>query len=165
MNNIVAIVLIVILLLLLGIIIKIMFPSIKKLMDYVPKMVFVAFIVVILGIIILLIRFLIVNNPVGGTPVSLADMNTPDTVEEENGPFEKTDNCIFIENDHVYIDNKPVDLDYLNAYIDEKVDNNVEVLIVDDYALSSKYHEVVDLCKSKDLRIEEINIDSYYERK
>ena len=68
---------------------------------------------------------------------------------EEEVITEKIDNCIILRDNNIWIDNEIVDADAVNAYIDERVVNNIEITIVDDYSMASLHHEITDLCKKK----------------
>lgn len=150
MNNlIVTIILLAISLMLLVVLLKTLLPTVLEFINRLPIIVKIIFILILFAIVFYLVSS-ISPNIMGGmigtqTEVkeSLVEETTQAVVKEE------IDNCIILREDQIWIENDQVDMEQVEKYIDEHVENNIELIIVDDYSLSSLHHKITDLCDEK----------------
>ncbi len=150
MNNlIVTIILLAISLMLLVILLKTLLPTVLNFINHLPKIIIIISILILFAVIFYLVSLISPKIP-GGMIVTQPEVN--ESQEEETTQAvvkEKIDNCIILREDQIWIDNDQVDIDQVENYIDWHVENNIEIIIVDDYSLSSLHHKITDLCDEK----------------
>ena len=150
MNNlIVTIILLAVSLMLLVILLKTLWPTVLNFINHLPKIIIIISIVILFAVIFYLVSLISPKIP-GGMIVTQPEVN--ESQEEETTQAvvkEKIDNCIILREDQIWIDNDQVDIDQVENYIDWHVENNIEIIIVDDYSLSSLHHKITDLCDEK----------------
>ncbi|MCQ2497133.1 MAG: hypothetical protein MJ131_11150 [Lachnospiraceae bacterium] len=149
MNRTTAIVCLVILLAFLAGTIKVLLPTFKKFVHRMPKSIFIVLFVMIAAAMIWLIVFIVDDVTGGGqTGGNEQDNNTVEQ-EAEKPPIE---NCIIVRGTDIIIENMQADIVSAGKYIDYRVENNIELTVVDDYSVSSVYRGIIDLCKKKGVR-------------
>ena len=65
---------------------------------------------------------------------------------------EKLENCIICKEDEIIIDNAVVDMEALEDYLDYRVENNIQVILVDDYSTAEFVNEIIDCLNEKGVR-------------
>ena len=147
-----AIILLVLLALLLFGIFKILLPSIKVYVSRMPKGIFVLLFLVIAGVIVYLVHYLITGTT-GGNP---GNENSSEIAgiekRDEDIPFTNKENCIVISGSFVYVENEKADSATLEKYIDYRVENNIQITIVDDYSTAALFREVKAICDKMGVR-------------
>lgn len=155
MDRTTAIIILAVLLLLLIGTVSALLPTFKKFVHRMPKSILIALLLIIVGAMIWLIVYIVNDVSGGGQPGenehNRVEVNSP---EEENPLIE---NCIIIRGKDILIDNIIADLNALSDYIDYRVENNIMLTIVDDYAVSSLYRNIIDICEQKGVKKEEKN--------
>lgn len=150
MSKIVAIIFLVICLVVLFLLIRMFTPAFKNLLSRLPKGIFVIIFLFVIGFIVYLVYFLFNNEAKGGNPGIDGEVTeVQETVESEDIVKANVENCIILRDEQIWIDNMQVDMEYVNQYIDYRVENNIELTIVDDYSVSSLHHEITELCDKK----------------
>ena len=145
MNNILAVILLVFFSILAVILIVKVFPKTSKVLSIIS-------IIAVLCVVIFLIRYLVVNHAFGylGSPADsgeITEMEIPDSISPE-----KLENCIRISYDQIWIDNEIVDIEFAKTYVNNRIASNTTITIVDDYALASKYNEILEICKNANIK-------------
>jgi len=145
-----AIILLVVLAILLFGLGKILLPSIRKYINRMPKGIFVLLFLVIVCAVVYLVHYLF-NGETGG----ISGNEKADTVssqeEDENTKVIK-ENCIVLSGSEVFVENEKADTAAIEKYIDYRVENNIPVTIVDDYATLALMSEIKALCDKKGVR-------------
>ena len=57
---------------------------------------------------------------------------------------EKLENCVICREDEIIIDNSIADMKALEDYLDYRVENNIQVVLVDDYSTAGFFNSIVD---------------------
>ena len=147
-----AIVLLVILAVLLFLIIKILLPSIRIYISRMPKGIFVLLFLVIAVVIVYLVNYLI-HDETGGIP---GNENSSEAAslskEEEEKERVIKENCIVVSGSEVFIENEKADSDMLDSYLNYRLENNIMITLVDDYATSALFNEIKAICEEKGIR-------------
>ena len=146
-----AIVLLVILAVLLFLIIKILLPSIRIYISRMPKGIFVVLFLVIAGVITYLVHYL-VTGATGGNPGNDNTNEQAGIEKQEDMPKTVKENCIVLSGSEVYIENEKADSKTIDNYIDYRVENNIELTIVDDYSTAALFREIKAICDKKGVR-------------
>ena len=146
-----AIILLVFMAVLLFCVIKILLPSIRRYISRMPKGIFVLLFLVIICVIVYLVRYLIYGETGG-----LSGNESNSETEAVSGTEEKEkiikENCIVLSGSEIIIENEKADSKMLNSYLDYRVENNIMITIVDDYATSALFSEVKAVCDKKGIR-------------
>ena len=151
MNKVTAIILLVILALFLFLLIRVLLPSIKIYLARMPKGIFVLLFLAVIATMAYLVYFLFTDRT-GGNPGNEADGNVQaESTEKENEKPPK-ENCIVLSGDDILIENKKADSVKLNQYIDYRVENNIEITIVDNYASAAMIRDIKAVCDQKGVR-------------
>ena len=145
-----AIVLLILLALLLFGIFKILLPSIKIYISRMPKGIFVLLFLVIAGVVVYLVHYLI-TGATGGNPGNDKTSEIAG-IEQDEGPKTVKENCIVLSGSDVYVENEKADSQTINKYIDYRVENNIQITIVDDYSTAALFREIKAICDSKGVR-------------
>ena len=147
-----AIVLLVILALLLFLIIKILLPSIRIYISRMPKGIFVLLFLVIAVVIVYLVNYLI-HDETGGLPGNESSNETAAiSKEEDETEREIKENCIVVSGSEVFIENEKADSEMLDSYINYRLENNIMITLVDDYATAALFNEIKAICEEKGIR-------------
>ena len=149
MNKVTAIILLVLLALILILVIRALIPAFTDFLRKLPKGIFILLILVIIGMMAYLIRYLVVGEKHGGQQENAMEEQTDDPSEEGPGIYE---HCIIIRGDKIWINNGEADLEQVEKYIDEHVLSKTELVIADDYSTASLHHEITALCDKKGVR-------------
>lgn len=144
-----AIILLVVLAILLFGLGKILLPSIRKYINRMPKGIFILLFLVIVCAVIYLVHYLF-NGETGGIPGN-ENAQSADSQEDENTKVIK-ENCIILSGSEVFVENEKADTVTIEKYIDYRVENNIPVTIVDDYATLALMSEIKALCDKKGVR-------------
>lgn len=144
-----AIILLVVLAILLFGLGKILLPSIRKYIYRMPKGIFVLLFLVIICAVVYLVHYLI-NGETGGIPGNETENSSSETEEEDTKTVKE--NCIVLSGSEVYVENEKADTAALEKYIDYRVENNIPITIVDDYATKALVDEIKALCDKKGVR-------------
>ena len=146
------IILLVLLALLLFGIFKILLPSIKIYISRMPKGIFVLLFLVIAGVIVYLVHYLI-TGATGGNP---GNENNSEIAgierQDEDKPITLKENCIVLSGSEVYVENEKADSAMIEKYIDYRVENNIQITIVDDYSTAALFREIKAICEKKGVR-------------
>ena len=150
-SKIVASIVLLVLVVVLILLFRLIAPIIKNTINQIPKGILLILALAVLVFIICLIVYLFKDESSGGSPGAGNSGNQMQISEAESEVIiiDNIENCIILRDDKVWIDNQIVDMDYVNEYIDYRVENNIQITIVDDYSLSSLHHEITDLCDNK----------------
>lgn len=132
---------------------------ISRLFPKTTRLISIISILAIFIAVIYLIFYLISNRNMGNLGNSADSIEISDTANPTQLDERKLENCIVISYDNIIIDNEVVDIEYVKEYINERRLSNTTITIVDDYSLSSKYHEVLDLCH--DITVEQIDYEKW----
>ncbi|MBR5179576.1 MAG: hypothetical protein IKW90_12370 [Lachnospiraceae bacterium] len=147
-----AIILLVLLALLLFGIFKILLPSIKIYISRMPKGIFVLLFIVIVGAIVYLTHYLI-TGATGGNPGNEKNSELAGIEkQEDDGPKTVKENCIVLSGSEVYVENEKADSATIEKYIDYRVENNIQLTIVDDYSTAALFREIKAICDKKGVR-------------
>ena len=65
---------------------------------------------------------------------------------------QKLENCIICKEDEIIIDNAIVDMEALEDYLDYRVENNIQVILVDDYSTAGFVNEIIDYLNKKGVK-------------
>ena len=142
MSNFLALALLVIMALLLLVCVKKLFPS-------AVKIIYIILICIICCFMVYLIWYLIGHVSFGGVGSPAQETEEQSSIEIVISA-ERLENSIVLEEDKIVIDNEPVeDMSFVEAYIDQRANDNVTVVIVDNYALASLYHQIIEICDEK----------------
>ena len=57
---------------------------------------------------------------------------------------DKFSDCVIIREDEICINNDTADMEDLTKYLDYRVENNIQVILVDDYSSSEFFHSIID---------------------
>ncbi len=150
----VIIILAVLLLLLIGTVSALM-PTFKRFVHRMPRSILIVLMLVIIGVMIWLIVYLVNDLPGGGQTGENEHNRTETSQNEQENPL--LEDCIIIRGKDIIINNLIADLNSLSDYIDERVENGTLLTIVDDYAVSSLYRSIIELCEEKGVKKEEQN--------
>ena len=145
MSKIIAIVFLVLCLMVLLFLIRMFTPAFKNILNQLPKGIFFILFILVIGFIIYLVYYIFMDDLKGGNPG--IDGTTAEV--QEDVIKESIDNCIILRDNQIWIDNQQVDMEAVDKYIDYRVENNIQLIIVDDYSLSSLHHEITELCEKK----------------
>ena len=145
-----AIILLVVLAILLFGLGKILLPSIRKYINRMPKGIFVLLFLVIVCAVVYLVHYLF-NGETGGISGNEKAESVSSQEEDENTKVIK-ENCIVLSGSEVYVENEKADTATIEKYIDYRVENNIPVTIVDDYATLALMSEIKALCDKKGVR-------------
>ena len=145
-----AIILLVVLAILLFGLGKILLPSIRKYINRMPKGIFVLLFLVIVCAVVYLVHYLF-NGETGGISGNEKAESASSQEEDENTKVIK-ENCIVLSGSEVYVENEKADTAAIEKYIDYRVENNIPVTIVDDYATLALMSEIKALCDKKGVR-------------
>lgn len=145
-----AIILLVVLAILLFGLGKILLPSIRKYINRMPKGIFVLLFLVIVCAVVYLVHYLF-NGDTGGISGNEKAESVSSQEEDENTKVIK-ENCIVLSGSEVYVENEKADTATIEKYIDYRVENNIPVTIVDDYATLALMSEIKALCDKKGVR-------------
>lgn len=129
--------------------IRVLLPTFKKFVHRMPKSIFIVLFVMIAAAMIWLIVF-IVDDVTGGGQTGGNEQDNKNTVTQEEKP--PVENCIIVRGSEIIIENMTADMVSAGRYIDYRVENNIELIVVDDYSVSSVYRGVIDMCKKKGVR-------------
>ncbi len=142
MSNFLALALLVIMALLLLVCVKKLFPS-------AVKIIYIILICIICCFMVYLIWYLIGH-------VSFGSMGSPAQETEEQSSIEitltaeKLENSIVLEGDTILIDGNPIDdMNFVEEYIEQRANDDVTVVIVDNYSLASLHHQITEICREK----------------
>lgn len=150
MDKTTAIVLLVVLALVLILLIRFLFPSIKSYVIHMPKGIFILLALIIIVVIIFLIVYLTTDDP-SGMPFMGHKEDTPVVSEEQKEMDKMMAEGIVISGNTAYLGDDRADMSEIVTYIDQRIKEKKEVIIVDDYASSKVYHEIEDICKEKNV--------------
>lgn len=148
MNKYVTILLIVLLAAVALVLIRQLFPTVKHfLRSPAGRLLMLILLVTAIITIILLVRSL---RTTGGTTGNSGDTigNEEQSVSDRNEKL-STKGCIVITGDELLIEGMSAGTDRLEAYLKDKAENNVTVILVDNYALTTLYRQAVKLCKQE----------------
>jgi len=146
-----AIILLVLLVILLFGIFKILLPSIKIYISRMPKGIFVILFLVIVSFAVYLVHYL-VTDITGGNPGNEKTAENSGIEAEEDLPKTVKENCIVISGSNVFIENEKADSAAIDKYIDYRVENNIQITIVDDYSTAALFREIKAICDAKGVR-------------
>lgn len=146
-----AIILLVILALLLVGLLKILLPSIRTYIRRMPKGIFVLLFLAVAGTVVYLIYFLITDTTGGINGNESNDMQT-EVIAENDIPQTNKENCVVLYGADIYIENTKAEITELEKYLDYRVNNNIPVTIVDDYATLALFNNVKAVCDKKGVR-------------
>lgn len=146
-----AIILLVLLVILLFGIFKIILPSIKIYISRMPKGIFVILFLVIVSFAVYLVHYL-VTDITGGNPGNEKTAENLGVEAEEDLPKTVKENCIVISGSNVFIENEKADSAVIDKYIDYRVENNIQITIVDDYSTAALFREIKAICDAKGVR-------------
>lgn len=145
-----AIIILVVLALILVLLVRLLFPSIKSYMVHMPKGVLWLLTLIIMACIVYLIVYLTADDP-SGLPF-LGHKEEVTAVSEEEKEAEKMlSEGIIISGNVIYIDDERADMQKVLEYIDLRIREKKDIILVDDYASSRLYHEVEDVCKERNV--------------
>ncbi|MBQ7565466.1 MAG: hypothetical protein IJT16_15930 [Lachnospiraceae bacterium] len=65
---------------------------------------------------------------------------------------EKLENCVICREDEIIIDNSIADMKALEDYLDYRVENNIQVVLVDDYSTAGFFNSIVDHLNEKGVK-------------
>lgn len=147
-----AIILLVVLALLLVGLFKILLPSIRKYISRMPKGIFVLLFLAVAVTVVYLVHYLI-TDATGGVPGNVGEDSQAE-VSSENNDIPKTDkeNCVVLFGSDIYVENAKAEIAELENYLDYRVNNNIPVTIVDDYATLALFNNVKAICDKKGVR-------------
>lgn len=146
-----AIILLVILALLLVGLLKILLPSIKTYISRMPKGIFVLLFLAVAGTVVYLIYFLITDTT-GGVNGNVSNDTQTEVIAENDIPKTDKENCVVLFGADIYIENAKAEIAELEKYLDYRVNNNIPVTIVDDYATLALFNDVKAVCDKKGVR-------------
>ena len=146
-----AIILLVVLALLLVGLFKILLPSIRKYISRMPKGIFVLLFLAVAGTVIYLVCFLITDKT-GGVAGNVSDNTQAETRDLSDVPKTDKENCVVLYGSDIYVENAKAEMAELEKYLDYRVDNNIPVTIVDDYATLALFNNVKAVCDKKGVR-------------
>ena len=129
---------------------KILLPSIRKYINRMPKGIFVLLFLAIICAVIYLVHYLFNDEPGGLSGNEKQDAASAQA--EEDTPQVIKENCVVLSGSEVYIENEKADMAKLEKYIDYRVENNIPVTIVDDYATLALMSEIKAVCEKKGAR-------------
>jgi len=144
-----AIILLVVLAILLFGLGKILLPSIRKYINRMPKGIFILLFLVIVCAVVYLVHYLF-NDETGGIPGN--ETENASSQEEDEDIKTVKENCIVLSGSEVFVENEKADTPTLEKYIDYRVENNIPITIVDDYATKALVSEIKALCDKKGVR-------------
>jgi len=154
LDKITAIILLVILIVILVALFRLLLPSVKKYIHRMPKGIFVLLFLTILGIAVYLVYF-IAHDETGG-------LNGPENVAESDAEIQKTyddgrpvtykEHCVILWDDVILIENEKADRNTFEKYLDYRIENNITVTIVDDYASAAFLKEIKAVLEKKGAR-------------
>ncbi len=146
-----AIILLILLALLLFGIFKIILPSIKIYISRMPKGIFVVLFLVVAGTMVYLVHYLVTDAP-GGISGNEKTNDFTSAEKQDELPEVNKENCIVLLGSEVYIENEKADSATIEKYIDYRVENNIQLVIIDDYSTAALLHEIKALCDKKGVR-------------
>ena len=156
MNKILALALLVIMALLLLFCIKKLFPSAVKIF-------YIFIIAIICCFMVYLLWYLIDGVPFGSTG-SLTQESEEQSSIDIVLSAEKLENCIELREDEIYINNELIeDMSVVESYISQRANDNVTIVIVDNYSFASLHHEITDLCHEKGANWKTISYEEWIE--
>ena len=143
MNSIIIIALLIVLALALLYCIKKLFPSASVRWFY-------AILAVIICCFMAYLLWRWVRIPHGSVGSPSQETENQDITVYEEIPEEKLANAIVLRDEQILINNEVItDMNVVESFIDERVENNIEIVIVDDYSVSTLHHCITDICKNK----------------
>lgn len=162
MNNIIAIVAIVVFIVLIVALLKSKFSAVTGRIRKLPLGTSIVVLIVLCVMVVLLFKYLLSNTFVHGNPG-----NSDATVAEEGNTHENEDalvdseNTIILSGDQIWIEDKKVDLDEAEMYIDGFSGTENKLIVIDDYSTSYLYHLIADICDRKNVKPTFIEKDEF----
>ncbi len=146
MSSFIALALLVIMALLLLFVVNKIFPASVKI-------VYIFFVVIICCFMVYLLWYLIDHSPFGNTG-SITQETEEQTLDLPEITTTRWENSIVLCGDEIRIDDKVIeDMRFVEEYIDQRINENITIVIVDDYSYASLHHQITDLCKKKGANI------------
>jgi len=129
---------------------KILLPSIRKYISRMPKGIFVLLFLVIICAVVYLVHYLFNGETGGNSGNEKAEISTAN--DDEENPKTAKENCIVLSGSEIFVENEKADTATLEKYIDYRVENNIPITLVDDYATLALVSEIKAICDKKGVR-------------
>ena len=144
--------LIVVILVIIGMV-KPLLPMFHRSVGKMPKWFYFLLLLALIVSVPFMITYLM-KKPPAGNPGLDGDSITEEQLasvapSSAEGEVHMPKDCVILSNDEIWVEDRKIDMEALEEYIDKHVEENLPIRILDDYSSAAFWHRVIDLCTKK----------------